>query len=52
MAIFLIHQKEDSPVVEDSEPEDFGNSTIYVSGLKESKSIKFKGIRVSATLHS
>ena len=29
-------KKQDSLVVEDSEPEDAGNTTIYVSGLKES----------------
>ena len=29
-------KKQDSPVVEESEPEDSGNATIYVSGLKES----------------
>ena len=32
----LISQKRESVVAEDSEAEDAGNATIYVSGLKES----------------
>ena len=33
---FSIYQKQVSPAVEDSEPQDAGNATVYVSGLKES----------------